>query len=160
MLAGAMFALAGAACAAESDPKPVPKAGPRAQAIAAYNDGVKLMLERRFAQAQARFEAALALDETLAEAHNNLGFSLRRQGAANFARALRHYNRALELDPRLAQALMYRGVLFTQMGDTEAAMADYQRLLTLDEGLAGRLLLVIQTSEPEDVYDGLAPQLD
>jgi len=156
----AASALGGALPAAETDPKPVPRGGPRAQAIVEYNEGVRLMLERRFAGAQAHFEAALAIDETIAEAHSNLAFSLRRRSAANFVRALAHYNRALELDPRLAQAYMYRGVLLSQMGDTETALADYQRLIALDEALAMRLLAAIQSGEGDDVYDGLAPQLD
>ena len=105
----------GAACAAavESDPLPVPKGGARERAVAAYNEGVKRMLEKRYSAAQEKFEEALAADERLAEAHNNLAFSLRMQGPTNFTRALRHYDRALELRPDLARAYMYRGVLFT-----------------------------------------------
>ena len=41
------------------------------------DDGVALLLARKFGPAQERFEAALALDERLAEAHNNLAFALR-----------------------------------------------------------------------------------
>jgi Flp pilus assembly protein TadD len=62
---------------AESDPLSVPQAGARADAVRLYNDGVTLLLARRFGEAQQRFEAALALDEQLAEAHNNLAFALR-----------------------------------------------------------------------------------
>ncbi len=159
-LAGALhIALAGSGIAADTDPKPVPKGGPRAKAVVEYNAGVVLMLDRKYAEAQTRFEAALAHDETLAEAHNNLGFSLRRQGATRFERALRHYNRAVAIEPKLAQAYMYRGVLFLQMGDSEAAMADYHRLLALDAKLAMRLHAAIHAGE-DDVYDGIAPQLD
>jgi Flp pilus assembly protein TadD len=111
--------------------------------VIAYNEGVKLLLDRQYAAAQAKFEAALALDERLAEAHNNLAFSLRVQGARNFYRALRHYDRALGLKPDLAQAYMYRGVLFTQIGDTARARADHQRLLALDPDLAAQLDAVI-----------------
>ena len=38
------------------------------------------MREKHYAAAQEKFEQALGLDETLAEAHNNLAFSLRQQG--------------------------------------------------------------------------------
>ena len=65
------------------------------------------------------------------------------QGAQNFDRSLRHYDRALELKPDLAQAYMYRGVLFTQMGDTARARADHERLLKLDPRLAAELEAVI-----------------
>lgn len=108
-----------------------------------YNDGVALLLEGNYAAAQAKFEAALAQDERLAEAHNNLAFALRMQGTANFDRSLRHYDRALELKPDLAQAYMYRGVLFTQMGDVARARADHERLRKLDARLADELEAVI-----------------
>jgi tetratricopeptide (TPR) repeat protein len=106
-LAGALLAIglgfaAVGAGAVESDPLPVREGGTRQRAVTAYNDGVTLMVEKRYAAAQQKFEEALAADERLAEAHNNLAFSLRMQGTHNFERALKHYNRALELKPDLA----------------------------------------------------------
>jgi tetratricopeptide (TPR) repeat protein len=143
----------------ESDPLPVPRAGPRQRAVAAYNDGVALMVAKRYAAAQQKFEEALAADEGLAEAHNNLAFSLRMQGAHNRERALRHYDRALQLQPDLARAYMYRGVLFTQMGDLARARADHARLLTLDPALAAQLERVM-AGEGRDDSAGLAPQYE
>jgi tetratricopeptide (TPR) repeat protein len=87
--------------AVESDPLPVPKGTPRERAVSTYNEGVTLMRDKHYATAQEQFEQALALDEALAEAHNNLAFSLRMQGTHNFERALHHYQRALELKPDL-----------------------------------------------------------
>jgi tetratricopeptide (TPR) repeat protein len=160
-LAGVFIALAcPAAGAVESDPLPVPKGGAREQAVVAYNDGVKLMLEKRYAPAQARFEEALAHYEGLAEAHNNLAFSLRMQGAHNFDRALKHYNRALELKPDLAVAYMYRGVLFTQLGDLKRASEDHARLLKLDRTLAAKLEAVIVSRVVREGNDGLAAQYE
>ena len=160
-LAGAFMTLASlAAGAVESDPLPVPKGTPREQAIRAYNDGVTLMLEKRYVAAQARFEDALGRFEGLAEAHNNLAFSLRMQGAHNFDRALAHYNRALELKPDLAQAYMYRGVLFTQMGDLKRASADHAKLLRLDRALAAKLEASILGRVANDGREGLAAQYE
>jgi len=160
-LAGVFIALAcPAAGAVESDPLPVPKGGAREQAVVAYNDGVKLMLEKRYAPAQARFEEALAHYEGLAEAHNNLAFSLRMQGAHNFDRALKHYNRALELKPDLAVAYMYRGVLFTQLGDLKRASEDHARLLKLDRTLAAKLEAAIVSRVVREGNDGLAAQYE
>ena len=160
-LAGALAALAcAAAVAVESDPLEVPKGTPRERAIVAYNDGVKLMLEKRYPAAQARFEEALARFEGLAEAHNNLAFSLRMQGAHNFDRALKHYDRALELKPDLAVAYMYRGVLFTQQGDLKRASADHARLLRLDRDLAAKLEAVIVSRVMRDGNEGLAAQYE
>ena len=145
--------------AVENDPLPVPKGGAGQRTVTAYNDGVKLMTEKRYAAAQQKFEEALAVDERLAEAHNNLAFSLRMQSAANRERALKHYNPAVELKPQLAQAYMYRGVLFTQMGDVARARADHAKLLALDRQLAAKLERIIAGGERDD-SDGLAPQYD
>jgi tetratricopeptide (TPR) repeat protein len=149
-----------AALAAESDPMPAPKGTPRERAISIYNEGVGLLRDKHYAAAQEKFEQALGLDETLAEAHNNLAFSLRLQGTHNFARSLQHYNRAVELKPDLAQAYMYRGVLFTHMGDLARAHADHATLLALDQELAARLERVIAGTGGRDEYDGLAAPYD
>jgi tetratricopeptide (TPR) repeat protein len=160
LLVTAMLLRSPAAPAVESDPLPAPKGTPRERAINVYNEGVSLMREKHYVAAQEKFEQALALEETLAEAHNNLAFSLRQQGAHNFARSLQHYNRALELKPDLARAYMYRGVLFTQMGDLASARVDYAKLLTLDQGLAARLDRIIAGADERDEYDGLAGAYD
>jgi tetratricopeptide (TPR) repeat protein len=156
---GLAFFAAGAR-AIESDPLPVPEGGARQRAVVAYNDGVKLVVEKRYAAAQQKFEEALAADERLAEAHNNLAFSLRMQGPHNRERALRHYDRALELKPDLARAYMYRGVLFSQMGDMARARADHVKLLRLDRQLAARLERIIAGGGGRDEDDGLTPQYD
>ena len=147
------------AVADESAPLPVPKGGPREHAVTAYNAGVKLLLDKKYGDAQRKFEEALAADEQLAEAHNNLAFSLRMQSAANRDRALKHYDRALHLKPELAQAYMYRGVLFTQMGDLARARADHAQLLKLDRALAIKLERVI-AGGGRDETDGVAGQYD
>jgi Flp pilus assembly protein TadD len=145
--------------AVESDPLPVPKGGPRERAVTAYNAGVKLLLDKKYGDAEKKFVEALTADEQLAEAHNNLAFSLRMQSAANRDRALMHYDRALQLKPQLAQAYMYRGVLFTQMGDLDRARADHAQLLKLDRALATKLERVI-AGGGRDEGDGVAAQYD
>jgi tetratricopeptide (TPR) repeat protein len=145
---------------AESDPLPVPKGGTRARAVAAYNEGVKLIVEKRYAAAQRKFEEALAANERLAEAHNNLAFSLRMQGPAHAQRALKHYDRAIALKPDLARAYMYRGVLYTQLGDLARARADYGRLLALDPTLAAKLEAVISGRAANDGTEGISAQYE
>jgi Flp pilus assembly protein TadD len=144
----------------EKDPLPAPTGTPREQAIRIYNQGVTLMRARHYAAAQEQFEQALQLDETLAEAHNNLAFSLRQQGLHHSARALQHYQRAIELKPDLAQAYMYRGVLFIHMGDMAAARADHARLQALDQELAARLERLIAGVGGPDDDGGLAGPYD
>ena len=80
LLVAAVLLRSPAVPAVESDPLPAPRGTPREQAIRLYNEGVALMREKHYAAAQEKFEQALGLDETLAEAHNNLAFSLRQQG--------------------------------------------------------------------------------
>jgi len=158
LLAALALVIAAPAHGDESDPLPVPPGGPRARAVRAYNDGVKLMLEKRYPEAQRRFEEALALEERIAEAHNNLAFSLRMQSLQHAERALRHYARALELDPRLAQAYVYRGTLYQQIGEPARAREDLASLRRLDPGLAARLERTLGQAGPGDERDGLAAQ--
>ena len=151
---------AAAAHAIENDPLPVPGEGPKQKAVVVYNEGVKLLLEKRFAEAQQRFESAIGEHDAFAEAHNNLAFSLRMQGAENAERALRHYARALEINPRLAQAYMYRGALFTQLGDLARARADLETLRPLNPNLAARLEKVMADRVETGAREGIAAQID
>lgn len=152
--------VAGSASGIESDPLPVPQAGAGATAVRLYNDGVALLVVRDFRAAQGRFEAALALDERLAEAHNNLAFALRMQGRQNFAASLAHYDRAIELKPTLAQAYMYRGMLFVQQGDMGRARQDLERLRGLDAGLAAELARSIDGAGRDTDRGGIAAQYE
>jgi len=160
LLGAAVFLLGPAAGADESDPLPAPKGAPRERAVSLYNEGVTLLRGKHYAAAQEKFEQALALDEALAEVHNNLAFSLRIQGMHHAERALRHYNRALELKPDLAQAYMYRGVLFVRMGDLSRARADHTKLLALDRGLAAELERVMGGVSDRDGAVGVTGPYD
>lgn len=159
-VAAALLALGAAAAAVESDPLPVPAGGGRADAVRLYNEGVALLVSRSFREAQARFEAALAIDGELAEAHNNLAFALRMQGRHNFDVSLAHYNRAIALKPQLAQAYMYRGVLFSQQGDMERARADLAMLRRLDGALAAELERVLDSGGAASGRGGIAAQYE
>ena len=133
-----------------------PKKEEASQWAESYNQGVELMKTGEFAFAQEAFEAALAEKEDFAEAHNNLGFSLRKQGEDHYEKALEHYNRALELNPKLAEAYMYRGVLYVHMGDEAKAKTDHNTLVELDGELAEALMQVIATGEEPEGTAGLA----
>jgi tetratricopeptide (TPR) repeat protein len=149
-----------AARGVESDPLPVPENSGRAAAVRAYNDGVALLVARNFKEAQQKFEAALAIDDKLAEAHNNLAFSLRMQGRHNFDASLAHYDRAIALKPGLAQAYMYRGVLFVQQGNLPRARQDLDQLRKLDPKLAAELERVVDGSVSGSERSGVAGQYE
>jgi tetratricopeptide (TPR) repeat protein len=112
-----------------------------------YNEGVALMKGKRYAAAQAKFEAALKVNPKLAEAHNNLAFCLRKQSPANYSSALEHYNEAIKLNPKLAEAYEYRGVLFAEMKRKAEAEKDLATLRQLNPKLAADLEAAIKTGK-------------
>src|SRR6201987_6538333 len=113
------------------------------------NQGSQLMHAKKFAEAQVKFEQALAENPNFAEAHNNLGYSLRKQGPQNYSKALEHYNKAIQLKPNLAEAYEYRGVLFLKMGRKVDAEKDLATLKGLKTKLATELEHAIQTGNEE-----------
>ena len=108
-----------------------------------YNEGVDLMMASKHARAQVKFEAAIKFDANFAEAHNNLAYVLRKQGEANYKTALQHYNKAIKLKPQMAEAYMYRGVLFVQLDQASNAKKDLETLGKLNPKLAQELEYVI-----------------
>ena len=77
-------------------------------AFEVYNQGVDLMHAKKFAEAQMKFEQAIRDNPNFAEAHNNLGFTLRQQGPQNYSKALEHYSKAIQLKPSMAETYEYR----------------------------------------------------
>jgi tetratricopeptide (TPR) repeat protein len=108
-----------------------------------YNKGVTLMLDKEFVKAEKQFRKSLRINDQFAEAHNNLAFTLRKQGAQHYEEALAHYNRAIELNPGLPEPYMYRGVLHVQMGNRNLALQDHKTLLAIQSELAVELEYVI-----------------
>jgi tetratricopeptide (TPR) repeat protein len=149
------FTLSGSLYARGSAKKTTPE-GEAAEAVKLYNKGVDSMEKGDFAKAQERFTEALAKKEDFAEAHNNLGYALRKQGKAHYGEALEHYNRALELNPELAAAYQYRGVLYVLRGEEDKAKADHATLAELDRAMADELLQVIASGEEPKGNAGLA----
>ena len=137
---------------AGSSGEPVVKA--ESPAVTAYNQGVDFMKARQFAQAEGKFEQAVKLDPGFAEAYNNLAFTLRKQGPANFQKSLAYYNKAIQLKPKLAEAYMYRGVLYTQMGRKADAQADLVLLNKMNGHLAKELEQFMQTGKEDDELYG------
>ena len=123
--------------------------------IKEYNKGVNLMMKKKFSEAEDRFRKALKKNEQFAEAHNNLAYVLRKQGPEHFDEALKHYNRAIEINPGLPEPYMYRGVLYTQMKQTAQAEQDYRTLEKMNADLASELRYVIDNGsekEPEQFF--------
>ena len=130
------------------------KEEPKDTAESLYNTGIDHLKKGDYAGAAAKFGAAVEMKDDFAEAHNNLGYSLRKQGDKHYKAALKHYNRALELDPKLAQAYHYRGILHALAGDEAAAKADHASLLDLDREMADELMKVLASGEEPDGTSG------
>jgi len=119
------------------------------QPVQVYNRGIQLMHTKKFGEAQVKFQQALSENPNFAEAHNNLAYSLRKQGPQNYAKALEHYNKAIQLKLNLAEAYEYRGVLFLELGRRVDAEKDLATLKTLNPKLAAELEHVIETGKEE-----------
>ena len=148
-----ILTLSSQAFAAGSGSKPASDTRP---SVIYYNAGVKLMKQGEYEKAEKKFANALKKNSKMAEAYNNLGYSLRKQGPENYQEALGHYNRAIELKPNLAEAYMYRGVLHMLMGQEAKALEDHRTLTGLDRTLADALQAAIASGEEPDGLDGLA----
>jgi tetratricopeptide repeat protein len=118
--------------------------GEGGRAVRLYDQGVRAMNSKKFAEAQARFAQALTENPRFAEAHNYLGYSLQMEGTQNYPMALEHYNRAIQLKPKLAQAYEYRGALLLKMDRKSAAEKDLATLKTLNPRLAVELERVMK----------------
>jgi tetratricopeptide (TPR) repeat protein len=127
-------------------------------AFKVFNEGVDLMHAGKFAAAQAKFEQAIRDNPNFAEAHNNLGFTLRQQSPQNYAKALQHYNTAIHLKPRMAETYEYRGVLFAKMGRKADADKDLATLKKLNPKLARELEQFLKTGKEEEEYGVTSPK--
>ena len=119
-------------------------------AFKVYNQGVDLMRAKKYAAAQIKFEQAIRENPNFAEAHNNLGFTLRQQGPENYSKSLEHYNKAIQLKPKMAETYEYRGVLLAKMGKRGDAEKDLATLKKLNPKLAGELEEFLKTGKEED----------
>ena len=127
-------------------------------AFKVYNQGVDLIRAKKFAAAQIKFEQAIRDNPNFAEAHNNLGFTLRQQGPQNYGKALEHYNKAIQLKPSMAETYEYRGVLFAKMGNKSDAEKDLATLKKLNPKLADQLADFLKTGKQEDEYAPTSPK--
>ena len=84
-----------------------------------------------FQKAKVAAERALAIDETLAEAHISLGM-VRFLFDWDWAGAEREYQRAIELTPGSADAHLFYGIWFKAMAMNERAAAEIRRANDLD----------------------------
>ncbi|HEV7704056.1 MAG TPA: protein kinase [Gemmatimonadaceae bacterium] len=109
-----------------------------AQAYAGLADSYSLQLDYRnvpvaegFALAKEYARKALALDDSVAEAHASLGWCLFAYDW-DWERSEREFRRAIELDPQYATARQWYAFLLTAQARHEEAIAEAQRAVELD----------------------------
>lgn len=85
-----------------------------------------LLAEGSYGEAVPHLQAFLREHPDHADAHNLLGFSLRK--VSRYEEALRHYGRALQLNPRHRGAHGYIGEAYLALGQPERAREHLARL--------------------------------
>jgi tetratricopeptide (TPR) repeat protein len=130
--------------------------------ITIYIDGMKLLMDKKFTEAEKQFRKALAISERFAEAHNNPAYTLPKQGPDFYKEALVYYNRSIELKPDLDEPYMYRGVLYVQMGYKNIALTDHQTLVERKFPLASELQHVVENGREKEPgrFFGVSRRID
>jgi Flp pilus assembly protein TadD len=103
----------------------MPTATP-SKASSDYLDGEKAVKAGNYAEAVTLLTKVVQREPDNADAHNYLGYSLRKTGELDKAQA--HYRTALQLQPDHKAALEYYGELFLQIKDLPRAEEQLARL--------------------------------
>ncbi len=112
------FAL-GAGTSSKSSSKSESAAQKRERANVYFDKGKTLQDKNRYKEASKKYERAVGIDSTYAEAYSNLGYTYRKQ--EKFDKAVRTYKKAIKLDPNLAEAHEYLGEAYAEMGKFDLA---------------------------------------
>lgn len=92
--------------------------------------GCELLRRGRLDDAQAAFEAAIALEPENAQAHNKLGVVLAHKGKLDEARM--RFEKALTLDRRCAAAMSNLGNIYKEKNMLDRAVEFYKMALSVD----------------------------
>ena len=91
-----------------------------------YNKALKLVKAQKFAEAIPALLKISASAKEDADVQNLLGFSYRK--TKQYDKAAKHYERALNLDPKHKGALEYQGELFLQLGKVADAKQNLEKI--------------------------------
>lgn len=92
--------------------------------------------DRAWGRAIMELQIVVRDDPGNADAHNLLGYALRKSGPAQLQRALEHYRTALRIDPHHRGAHEYIGEAYLMLGDTDSARRHLQDLERICGGTA------------------------
>ncbi len=101
--------------------------------------GVAYWNERDLDHAIAAYEHALSLDSKDADVLSNLGTvetfrGMKNKDAAPLRRAMEHFKKAIECDPRDPAAYNGLGAVYGALGDLDAAIACWEQAVAIDPG--------------------------
>ncbi len=99
------------------------------KSIQLFNEGVSLLQTNQTVQAAEKFQQAIAVRPDFPEAHCNYGNTLLLEG--HYDQALKELRKAAELEPGMAQAWAGVGTCCQSLGQTEDAIAAYNKFLAL-----------------------------
>jgi hypothetical protein len=103
------------------------------QQLAEYwndNQGLALLQQARFSEAEACFREALRFNPHFAQAYSNLGIALAKQG--NLEAAVANFQRAVQLKPDWADAYFNLGLLFAKAGNMDQVIACHEQTVRLN----------------------------
>jgi TolB-like protein/DNA-binding winged helix-turn-helix (wHTH) protein/Tfp pilus assembly protein PilF len=121
--------------AISKDPSYAPAYVALAQAYIISGDRSILPANEAYSKASPLVMKALALDDTLSDAHTGLAFM--REVNWDWPGAEKEYLRAIDLDPGNARAHNWYGVFLEETGRIEEALTENQRALQLDPTARG-----------------------
>ncbi len=106
---------------------------------------------KSYRSAAASFERAIRSNPMMFEAHSDLGYCLRKQG--DFEAALAAYDRALEIQPKYAEAIEYRAEAYLGLNRLDEAKQAYMTLFKGQSDQASALLEAMQHWADENGED-------
>ena len=130
------FAL-GAGTSSKSSSKSESAAQKRERANEYFEEGKNLQEKWNYKKASKKYERAVKIDPSYAEAYSNLGYTYRKQG--KFDEAVRCYKNAIKLKPDLAEAHEYLGETYAEMGKFNLADKELATLRQLGSDEADKL---------------------
>ena len=160
--------------------QPVKRLTPEEKAVASYNSGIKHRdkaakheqkslneaNEKKFTKLQKKitkeynraikdYEKAVNYYPRFYQAHNSLGYALRKVG--RFEESLAAYDVSLDINPYFDEAIEYRGEAYLGLNRVADAKAAYMELFQNDRGLADQLMaaMISWVAARRDDSDGL-----
>jgi tetratricopeptide (TPR) repeat protein len=127
----------GAGTSSNTSTKSESAAQKRERANEYFEEGKILQEKWNYKKASQKYERAVKIDPSYAEAYSNLGYTYRKQ--EQFDKAVRAYKKAIELDPKLAEAYEYLGEAYAEMGKFDLAEKQLAILRQLKSDQAEKL---------------------